>query len=301
MKKLILASLLIVTAGFAAQGHAALFDDKEARKKILELEATTTTQHQAAQEDLAALKKTQQVIEQRLAEIEAITKGQGLLDMQNQIEGLKQEVAKLKGELELASHNVNLTQQRQKDLYGDADARLRKLEQGQPATNASANPNPVAAAEAAPATVAAPVSPVAAAPVASTPEPAKNSQEYQLLELAHGLTKEAKYKDAFNAYDKFLRDYPNSAYTADAMYGLGYAQFALKNYKSAMATQQKLLDAHPDSPRAADALFNMANSQFQLGMVPAAKKTLRDLLAKYPNSEVIPAAQKRLKALDAIK
>ena len=47
MKKLILASLLIVTAGFAAQGHAALFDDKEARKKILELEATTTTQHQA--------------------------------------------------------------------------------------------------------------------------------------------------------------------------------------------------------------------------------------------------------------
>jgi tol-pal system protein YbgF len=300
MKKLILASLLIVTAGFAAQGHAALFDDKEARKKILELEATTTTQHQAAQADLAALKKTQQVIEQRLAEIEAITKGQGLLDMQNQIEGLKQEVAKLKGELELASHNVNLTQQRQKDLYGDADARLRKLEQGQPGANASANPNPVAAVEAPPASVAA-ATPVATAPVASTPEPAKNSQEYQLLELAHGLAKEAKYKDAFNAYDKFLKDYPNSAYAPDAMYGLGYAQFALKNYKSAMATQQKLLDAHPDSPRAADALFNMANSQFQLGMVPAAKKTLRDLLAKYPNSEVIPAAQKRLKALDAIK
>ncbi|CAN1532495.1 tol-pal system protein YbgF [Methylophilaceae bacterium] len=301
MKKLILASLLIVTAVFAAQGHAALFDDKEARKKILELEATTTTQHQAAQADLAALKKTQQVIEQRLAEIEAITKGQGLLDMQNQIEGLKQEVAKLKGELELASHNVNLTQQRQKDLYGDADARLRKLEQGQPGANVSANPNPVPAAEAPPASVATPVAPVAAAPVASTPEPAKNSQEYQLLELAHGLAKEAKYKDAFNAYDKFLKDYPNSAYAADAMYGLGYAQFALKNYKSAMATQQKLLDAHPDSPRAADALFNMANSQFQLGMVPAAKKTLRDLLAKYPSSEVIPAAQKRLKALDAIK
>jgi tol-pal system protein YbgF len=300
MKKLILASLLIVTAGFAAQGHAALFDDKEARKKILELEATTTTQHQAAQADLAALKKTQQVIEQRLAEIEAITKGQGLLDMQNQIEGLKQEVAKLKGELELASHNVNLTQQRQKDLYGDADARLRKLEQGQPVANASTNPTPVAAAEAPPASVAA-ATPVATAPVASTPEPAKNSQEYQLLELAHGLAKEAKYKDAFNAYDKFLKDYPNSAYAPDAMYGLGYAQFALKNYKSAMATQQKLLDAHPDSPRAADALFNMANSQFQLGMVPAAKKTLRDLLAKYPNSEVIPAAQKRLKALDAIK
>lgn len=296
MKKLILACVLIVTAGFAVQGHAGLFDDKEARKKILELEATTTSQHQATQADLAALKTTQQVIEQRLTEMEAINKGQGLLDMQNQIEGLKQEVAKLKGELELASHNVNLTQQRQKDLYGDADARLRKLEQGQPGANASANP--VAAVEGPAAIVA---TATTAAPVASAPEPAKNSQEYQLLELAHGLAKEAKYKDAFNAYDRFLKDYHDSAYAPDAMYGLGYAQFALKNYKSAMATQQKLLDAYPEHPRAADALFNMANSQFQLGMVTAAKKTLRDLLAKYPDSEVIPAAQKRLKALDAIK
>lgn len=300
MKKRILASLLLGAQLYAMQGHAALFDDKEARKKILELEATTISQHQASQADLAALKKTQQTIEQRLAEIEAITKGQGLLDMQNQIEVLKQEVAKLKGELELASHNVNLTQQRQKDLYGDADARLRKLEQGTPVANASASPSPTAA-EAQPASPAAAVAPAPGPVVASTPEPAKNSQEFQLLELAHGLATEAKYKDAFNAYDKFLKDYPNSAYAADAMYGLGYAQFALKNYKSAMATQQKLLDAHPDNPRAADAMFNMANSQFQLGLVPAAKKTLRDLIAKFPNSEVIPAAQKRLKALDAIK
>ncbi|MBZ4200853.1 MAG: tetratricopeptide repeat protein [Methylotenera sp.] len=299
MKNLILAGLLIVTAAFAVQGHAALFDDKEARKKILELEATSITQHQAVQTELAALKKTQQTIEQRLAEIEAITKGQGLLDMQNQIEALKQELAKVKGELELASHNVNLTQQRQKDLYGDADARLRKLEQGQ--LGSTANVSPTAATESPPATSAAPAAASAGPSVGSTPEPAKNSQEYQLLELANGLAKEAKYKDAFNAYDKFLKDYPNSTYAADAMYGLGYAQFALKNYKSAMATQQKLLDAHPDHPRAADALFNMANSQFQLGLVPAAKKTLRDLIAKFPGSEVIPAAQKRLKALDAIK
>ncbi len=293
MKKRILASLLFCLTVFATHSQAALFDDKEARKKILELEATTTTQHQAMQTELAALKKTQQSIEQRLVEIEAITKGQGLLDMQNQLEGLKQEVAKLKGELELAGHNVATTQQRQKDLYGDTDARLRKLEQGA----ASAGPAPVAEV---PAVVPA-AAPVAATPVVGTVEPAKNSQEYQLLELAHGLAKEAKYKDAFNAYDKFLKDYPNSTYAADAMYGLGYAQFALKNYKSAMATQQKLLDAYADSPRVPDALFNMANSQFQLGLVPAAKKTLRDLIAKYPNSEVIPAAQKRLKALDVIK
>lgn len=276
MKNLILPGLFLAIQLFSINTHAALFDDQEARKKILEVEASMNSQNQASQAALADLK-------QRLNAVEAITKGQVLGDMQNQIEALKQEVARLKGELEVASHNVDATQQRQKDLYSDTDTRLRKLEGGPatapPAADAEAN------------TTAAP----------ATPVPSKNTQEYQLLELANGLSKEAKHKDAFNAYDKFLRDYPNSALAGDALYGLGYSQFALKNYKSAIATQQKVLDQYAGSPRVADAMFNMANSQIQLGQVPSAKKTLRDLIAKFPNSEVTPTAQKRLKALEAIK
>jgi tol-pal system protein YbgF len=281
MKKLVLASLLLSVQLFSMSSHAALFDDKEARKKILEVESTMNSQNQATQTELANLKKSQQALDQRMQGIEAITKGGGLMDMQNQIESLKQEVARLKGELEVANHNVEATQQRQKDLYGDTDTRLRKLE-----------------SPPAPAVEAAPVTPPVAAAVVT---PTKNSQEYQLLELANGLSKEAKHKDAFNAYDKFLKDYPNSTLAAEAMYGLGYSQFALKNYKSSIATQQKVLDLYPESPNVPDAMLNMANSQIQLGLVPGAKKTLRDLIAKFPNSEVTPTAQKRLKALEAIK
>ncbi|HSI37771.1 MAG TPA: tol-pal system protein YbgF [Methylotenera sp.] len=285
MKKLILASLLLAAQLFAVTGHAALFDDKEARKKILEVETTMQSQNQASQAAIADLKKSQQAIEQRLQAIEAIVKGQGLVDMQNQIEVLKQEVARLKGELEVAGHNIDATQQRQKDLYGDTDTRLRKLEGV--ATPTSSTQAPVVAE--------------AAAAAATAAAPDKSSQEFQLLELANGLSRESKNKDAFNAYDKFLKDYPNSALAADAKYGLGYSQFALKNYKSAIATQQKVLDMHPDSPKVPDAMFNMANSQIQLGQVANAKKTLKDLVAKFPNSEVTPTAQKRLKALEAIR
>lgn len=281
MKKLILAGLLLATQFYSVSSSAALFDDTEARKKILEVEAVMQSQNQATQAALADLKKSQQALEQRVLAIEAITKGRVLGDMQNQIDELKQEVARLKGELEVASHNVDATQQRQKDLYGDTDARLRKLE-------SSAVAPPAEAANAAPQVV----TPVVAA---------KNSQEQQLLELANGLSKESKHKDAFNAYDKFLKEYPDSASVAEAKYGLGYSQFALKNYKSAIATQQKVIDMHPDSPQVPDAMFNMANSQIQLGLVPGAKKTLRDLIAKFPTSEVTPTAQKRLKALEAIK
>lgn len=276
MKKLILASVILTAQLFSAGSHAALFDDTEARKKILELEKNMQSQNQSTQASLAELKKHQQDLEQRLGSLETIAKN-GLVDMQTQVESLKQEVSRLRGELELAAHNLDTTQQRQKDLYADTDARLRKLE-----------------------TVPAAAGPAATEPPAQAAAE-KVSQEQQQLEQANSLLKESKHKEAFNAYDKFLKEYPSSTYAAEAKYGLGYSQFALKNYKSAIATQQKLLDMHPDSPKVPDAMLNMANSQIQLGLVPAAKKTLRDLIAKFPNSEVTPTAQKRLKALEAIK
>jgi tol-pal system protein YbgF len=275
MRKLILISLFLTAQLFSYSSHAALFDDTEARKKILELEKNMQSQNQATQATLAELKKSQQALEQRLSALEAIAKN-GLVDMQSQVEVLKQENSRLKGDLELATHNLELAQQRQKDLYTDTDARLRKLESG-----------------------AAP-----AAPVAPTAEPAaavKESEEQKQLEAANALSKDARHKEAFAAYDRFLKDFPNSASVADAMYGLGYSQFALKNYKSAIATQQKLLDTYPDSAKAPDAMMNMANSQIQLGQVTAAKKTLRELVKKFPDSEITPTAQKRLKALESIR
>jgi tol-pal system protein YbgF len=275
MRKLILISLFLTAQLFSYTSHAALFDDTEARKKIFELEKTMQSQNQATQATLSELKKTQQDLEQRLTSLEAIAKN-GLVDVQSQLEVLKQENSRLKGELELATHNLDLAQQRQKDLYTDTDVRLRKLEGVvPPEVQASTASNPAVLA--------------------------RDSEEQQQLEVANAFSKDAKHKDAFAAYDKFLKDYPNSSAAADAMYGLGYSQFALKNYKSAIATQQKLLDTHPDSAKAPDAMMNMANSQIQLGQVAAAKKTLRELVSKFPNSEVTPTAQKRLKALESIR
>lgn len=284
MKNLILTSLFLTAQLFSYYSHAALFDDTEARKKILEVEKSMQTQNQATQSALNEIKAKQQSLEQRINALEGIAKN-GLVEMQTQVEALKQEIARLNGDLELARHNLDLAQQRQKDLYTDTDTRLRKLESAPAvsipaATDASAATADKAASDKA---------------VAE-----KESEEQKLLQQAHAFSKDAKHKDAFAAYDKFLKDYPSSAMAPDAMYGLGYSQFALKNYKSSIATQQKLLDAHPDSAKAPDAMLNMANSQIQLGQVTNAKKTLRELIKKYPDSTVTPTAQKRLKSLEAI-
>ena len=271
IKKIVLVglSLFALSASFNA-AHAALFDDKEARKKIVELEFKQQANHDATLAAIADLKK-------RVAAIEAIVQGGGLADMQNQIEALKQEVANLKGDLEVAQHNLDATQTRQKDLYTDTDTRLRRIESGPAPTSANATPvNPAA-------------------------QPVAEEKDVTALADANALSQSAKHKDAFVAFDRFLKEYPTSKLTPEALYGMGYSQFGLKNYKSAIATQQKVLDLHPESTKVPEAMFNMANSQIQLGQVNNAKKTLRSLIDKHPDAEVTPSAQKRLRALEAIR
>ena len=264
-------SLFALSASFNV-AHAALFDDKEARKKIVELELKQQADHNATLTAIAELKK-------RVAAIEAIVQGGGLNEMQNQIEALKQEVANLKGDLEVAQHNLEATQTRQKDLYTDTDTRLRRIESGPapapaPANGASGAVAAVAAAE---------------------------EKDVKALADANLLSQSAKHKEAFAAFDSFLKEYPTSKLAPEALYGMGYSQFGLKNYKSSIATQQKVLDLHPESAKVPEAMFNMANSQIQLGQVSSAKKTLRDLIARFPDATVTPNAQKRLKALEAIR
>ena len=265
---------------FALSSEAALFDDKEARKKIVEVEAKHQTDNAAAMAAIADLKKTTAAMEKRVAAIEAIVQGGGLSEMQNQIESLKQEVAQLKGDLELAQHNLETTQTRQKDLYTDTDTRLRRIEGGASAISPPANNGGA----------------TGASTVAVVEE-----KDAKAFADADALSKAAKHKEAFTAFDAFLKEYPTSKLAPDALYGMGYSQFALKNYKSSIATQQKVVDLHPESAKVPDAMYNQANSQIQLGQVTNAKKTLRSLVEKHPNADITPIAQKRLKALEGLK
>ncbi|MEQ1600295.1 MAG: tol-pal system protein YbgF [Methylophilaceae bacterium] len=246
----------------AQSAQAALFDDTEARKQIVE-----------QQKKILQLQNTQQTLEQRLASVEAVVKGQGLVDLLNQNERLTQEISQLKGQLEVATHNIDTTQQRQRDLYGDMDSRLRKLEDG--------------------GVVAGQATKAEAKSVANT-----EASDY---DAALGLSKAGKHKEAFEAFDKFLQNYPASGRAADAQFNVGYSQFMLKNYKAAIATQQKLIKQYPDSAKLPEAMFNIANCEIQLSQIAAAKKTLRDLLKEYPGSEISPSAKKRLTALEALK
>lgn len=276
------ATLIALGLAVTTASHAALFDDTEARKRILELENKQTSEHDAQQKAITDLTRTQQSLDKRVQSLEALINGKGLLDMQNQLEQIRQDVAQLKGDLEVVTHQLEDMRTKQNAAYTDLDTRVRKLEGlAQSVTSGQM--------------------PLSANGGGNDAKVDASQQELSAFAEAESLNQAGKYKEAFNAYDAFLKTYSGSKLAPDALYGMGYVQFALKSYKSSAATQQKFLESYASHPLAPNAMLNLANSQIQLGQIPAAKKTLKELIAAYPSAEVTPSAQKRLKVLESIK
>jgi tol-pal system protein YbgF len=278
---LLVASLLL---GGVNAAHAAFFSDDEAHKKIADLQQQLTQLQTQLQGKIDEELKQRQAVEGRVNALEGQLKSQGMIDMLNQIERINADLGKLKGQLEVMQHDVEVTQQRQRDLYSDLDGRLRKLETSQ--------------AAAPPAAPAPPAPSAGAAPAAPAVDAAAELKEY---EAAHSLFKAGKYAQSAEAFDKFITAYPDSKFAPNAQYWMGYAHFSQKNYKAAIADQQKLLQRYPDHQKAADAMYNIANSQIQLGDIDGARQTLKNLLAKYPASDTAPLAKKRLSAIESLR
>jgi tol-pal system protein YbgF len=222
--------------------HAALFEDEEARRRVDALRSELGT---------------------RLDQLEAASRGQ--IELANQIEALKAELAKLRGQIEVLTYEMDATQKRQKDFYVDLDNRLRKLE-SQPAVARPAEAKP-------------------------GPDPAVETREY---EGALNLFKAARYRDAVNAFLAFSKAYPASPFAASAYYWAGSAHYQLGEYKKAVELFTHVAAAWPEDPKAPDALLGQANGLQETGDAKAARATLEALAARYPASAAAQVAKQRL-------
>lgn len=256
-----------------------------------------------AESDLA---RRMQDFDARLTRLEGALQNQELLALLKEVETLKAELARLRGQAEVHAHQLDTLGKRQNDLYVDLDQRLGDLAKAArpPETAAAATPatatatvQPVpTAAPAAPAAAASTATPGAAPVAAATPQldPLVESRSYETA-LAH--FREGNYVNAIAGFRGFLKAYPESTLTPNAQYWIGYSYYALKDYKSALAHQQKLLATYPTSAKVPDAMLNIATNQIALDNLDAAKKTLQELVAKHPGTQAATLASRRLGAL----
>src|SRR5690348_8327764 len=111
---------MLAFAAFAQSANAALFDDEEARRRI-----------ESTNQRLSAVQRS---LEDRLSALEQQLKAQGLVDLFNQSEQMRNDLAKLRGQIEVLTYELEQAQKRQRDLYVDLDTRMRKLESSAAAT-----------------------------------------------------------------------------------------------------------------------------------------------------------------------
>jgi tol-pal system protein YbgF len=251
-RKRLAASLVIalLAAGVAPAARAGLLDDDEACRQVRDLAIKTNER------------------------LDTLSKGQ--IELANQIQALREENARLRGQVETLTYELESAKKRQQDFYVDLDGRLRKVEQV-PATDAKPSEENKPAAE---------------APRKPASDPAAETREY---ESALNLFRANKLKEAAAAFDAFARAHPESALTPGAYYWLGNAHYALRDCRKATEAHRLVVSKWPTNGKAPDALLSIATCQQELGDGKAARASLEALVAKYPDSPAAGTARQRLK------
>ncbi|MBA4741421.1 MAG: tol-pal system protein YbgF [Azoarcus sp.] len=186
-------------------------------------------------------------------------------DLLNQNAALKEEVARLRGQLEVLTHEMESLRARQHDFYVDLDGRVLKLE--------TASKESVAAQQ------------------RSGPDPAVEASAY---EAALQLLKDGKHAEALSAFRAFITDYPASGFLPNAHFWAGNAALQAKEVAAARAMFDTIVTTWPDNDIVPDALLGLANSQLLLGERRAAQDTLGRIIAQHPDSSAAQVARQRV-------
>jgi tol-pal system protein YbgF len=250
LRVLALAALLAVSSGGA---RAALFEDDEARKAILELRNRVGQLERSNTEQGSALRDEIQQLRRQLVELN------------NQLELMRGEEAKLRGLNEQLVRDVSELQRRQKDATQGIDERLRKFEPQQVTVDGKTfNADP---------------------------------DEKRLYEEALAPLRNGDFAASSNLLSAFLQRYPRSGYVDSARFWLGNALYGKRQYKEAIASFRAFVSGAPQHPRAPEGLLAIANCQIEMKDSKGARATLGELLKVYPQSEAAQAARERITAL----
>ena len=261
--------------------HAAIFEDEEARRAILDLRQRIETLRQSqASGDQAAQKSIEQLLQsQKNAESEASQLRQSLLLLQSQIDSLKQDMSTLRGEREQLLREINLLQRTQKDILSAVDEKLKNADERMKTMDQRFDKlEPVT---------------VQIDGLEFDADPAEKKD----FDTALAIFRKGEFASASSSFAAFLRKYPSSGYRPSALFWLGSAKYVTREYTDAANQLRSFVSMNPNHVRVPEAMLTLANAQLEIKQAKDARKTLEDLVKLFPNSEAASAAKDRLSRL----
>lgn len=243
------AAVWAAAALVTANAHAALFEDDEARRAIIELRQRIDSLQLSSQRASTDLARSGEDTGQMR---------RSLLDLQSQIESLRVELAKLRGQNEQLVRELNELQQRQKQVVQNVDQRLAKIEPAKVVVDGQefdADPAEQTEYEAALASFRAGKFSEAQAAFAKfvAAHPRSGYLPSAQFWLGNAQYAMRDYKTAIANFKAILATAPTHPRAPEAALSIANCQLELKEVNGARKTLEDLIRAYPQSEAAAAA------------------------------------------------
>jgi tol-pal system protein YbgF len=253
-RAVVAAGIAAVCLGASTFASAALFEDDEARRAILELRQKVDAQRQAAD---------RQAEDARRVADDTAQLRRSLLDLQAQIESLRGEIARLTGQNEQVMRQLGDVQRSQKDVAQSVEERLRKVEPSKVSVDGRefiADPTESRDFEAALATFRRGEFPAAQAAFSDflRKYPQSGFRPTALFWLGNAQYANRDYRGAITNFRALLTAAPDHPRAAEAVLSIANCQIELKDNAGARRTLDELVKAYPQSEAASAAKERLA-------------------------------------------
>lgn len=195
------------------------------------------------------------------------------LELLSMVEVMQQEIAELRGTIEVQAHTIETLQKQQQQRYLDLDRRMSELLTATPPSNQLPPSN---------------------GSVSVLPAD-------DLYASAMAAIKKKDFASALTQLDTFAQNYPQHSLAANAFYWSGEVQLAESNFDVAIKQFLAVVNNHPKHNKAADSHYKLGVAYDRSGNPEKAKETLRKVVSLYPgiSDSAVRLAQRYLKRLES--
>ena len=229
--------------------------------------------------------------------VESITALRGTLaDSRAEVTEIREQIQQIKGSIDSLRRDLSATSTRTNKREDEEKGLREKLDKLTFKINFIENFLGIGKKEAAPDAAAEKNGKPPAAPqkeAAGKGKPLPSDKE-SLYAAAYELFREGKYEKSREAFESFLKQYPNTEFSDNAQFWIGECYYFEKKYEKAIIEYDKVVKNFPEGSKVPYALLKQGLSFLQLGDKASAKLLLQQVIKDYPNTSQARIARTRL-------
>jgi TolA-binding protein len=238
--------------------------------RLQRLEVQGAEQREAVRERVARADQKIKEVQTKIDELNRAARRSGA-DLGVQLGRLAEELARVKGELEVARHDLDVLQKSVAALDEKTEGRFSALRGAGALESYEAKQK------------------LTALP--------RGDEKGALLALARKEEQGGNGGVARELYAEYARRYPSDPRSAEALFRAGEISFGQKRWREALLSYGKVAEEFPRAELAPAAMLGAAESMLHLEMKDEAKAVLGQLLDRYPKAQVAAKARARLAEL----